>query len=111
MPGVRTAMCPFVQKPSASPSAAPTTFNNLLLFIQSTSCQVAKTTQAVKIASMRTSLFARMYAKAEATMSADNLPTSALYKLFPKRYVEYVPSRVNKNDGNLYAKPVTPNKE
>ena len=86
--GTNTAICPLVQNPNASPKAAPRTFINFLCCIQTTNCQIEKTIQAVRIASILTSLLARINANEEASMSADNFPTASLYNIFPKRYVE-----------------------
>ena len=68
---------PLVSKPSANPTARPKAFVIFWCWINSTPCQVAKATQAVRTASILTSVFARINAKAEA-----NDQSSQLARLF-----------------------------
>ncbi len=85
MAGTKTAICPLVEKPSARPNAARAMFTILLSWMNTINCQLAKAIEAVSIASIRTSLLARIKANAEAMISAESLPTSVLYKALPSR--------------------------
>ena len=99
--GTKTPMWPFVQKPSATPKAVPITYRSWWVDQYPATCHTEMATQAVRIASIRTSFKANKKEADVAYTSAATIPAERLINKTPDRYTAQIPIRDKTSEGNL----------